>query len=113
MYRYPALFIVILIFAYNSAVDIPADESENTRVLTDKGCFICKSVVEFLSVQIKFGNSTVQTLTKIADSICHKVAGPTGQFDCDTITGNISKIMFWLSEKMSPSQICMNLGLCH
>ena len=75
MYRYPALFIVILIFAYNLAVDIPEDKPENAMVSADKGCFICKSVVEFLSVQIKFGNYTVHTLTKIADSICHKVIG--------------------------------------
>ena len=40
MYRYPALFIVILIFAYNLAVDIPEDKPENAMVSADKGCFI-------------------------------------------------------------------------
>lgn len=111
---YAFLFLTLL-FATNSVAttNTPIYTNHVTATNNTLLCDLCEISVDLINFEMKFTNSTVQTIGKIVEILCYLIGGHNVGNGCKVIVDHIDQITNDLAKGMNSTQVCDSLSLCN
>jgi len=77
------------------------------------GCVICKTIVAFVTWEIKTVNASVETIEKAVKAMCKLYPIKVATEVCDEIVDDIDTIIQLVENRVEPDKICEQLKLCN
>lgn len=95
--------------------DIPNRLNSQIQISNSSGnqsCHLCNDIVHIIQVEIHIANTSIIIIEDIVRTFCHTLPFPAQKKECFTLLDNLSEIIKWLMDGLSPHDICVKLGFC-
>ena len=81
----------------------------NNNLLNNNSCILCEKLIILISNDKL--NKTISDIIIVIKDICSSISGPSGK-ECVFILNNIQNIIKMISNGLTPTAICRDLGFC-
>lgn len=80
--------------------------------INNKTCHLCNEIVDIIDAELNIANASIVIIEDIIKLFCHTIIIPTQKKECYNIVNNISNIINWLLDGLTPHEICQKIGFC-
>ena len=84
----------------------------NSDNINNKTCHLCNEIVDIIDAELNIANASIVIIEDIIKLFCHTIIIPTQKKECYDIVNNISNIINWLLDGLTPHEICQKIGFC-
>ena len=95
----------------NKCTSFVKNLTNETSLMNNVDCLVCKAIASIVYFQVKIANSTIEVIEKLVKDLCS--AFPYATNECNFFLKHIEQMVQFVLKGLTPGQICNELKYCN